>query len=50
MPVHRIGFMLKPDGFFHSNPAMDLPPSDHACGCEAGACACVHSNGHHMCG
>ena len=28
MPVHRIGFMLKPDGFFHSNPAMDLPPSD----------------------
>ena len=27
MPVHKIGFMLKPDGFFHSNPAMDLPPS-----------------------
>lgn len=25
MPAHRIGFMLKPDGFFHSNPALDLP-------------------------
>ena len=39
MPVHRIGFMLKPDGFFHSNPAMDLPPSDsHETSC--------HHNGH----
>ncbi len=28
MPVHRIGFMLKPDGFFHRNPALDVPPSD----------------------
>ena len=28
MPAHKIGFMLKPDGFFHSNPAMDLPPAD----------------------
>jgi primary-amine oxidase len=27
MPVHKIGFMLRPDGFFDSNPAMDLPPS-----------------------
>ena len=27
MPVHKIGFMLPPDGFFDANPAMDLPPS-----------------------
>ncbi len=26
MPVHSIGFSLKPDGFFARNPAMDLPP------------------------
>ena len=26
MPVERIGFMLKPDGFFHRNPALDVPP------------------------
>jgi primary-amine oxidase len=33
MPVHKIGFMLRPDGFFDSNPAMDLPPSPskHSC-------------------
>ena len=50
MPVHRIGFMLKPDGFFHSNPALDLPPSDHACACDGETCSCDHSNGHHGCG
>ena len=52
MPAHRISFMLKPDGFFHSNPAMDLPPSDSACNCghEGEACSCDHSNGHHGCG
>lgn len=27
MPVTPVGFMLKPDGFFDRNPAMDLPPS-----------------------
>jgi len=26
MPVATIGFMLKPDGFFERNPAMDVPP------------------------
>ena len=25
MPVDRIGFMLKPDGFFDRNPALDVP-------------------------
>ncbi len=50
MPVHRIGFMLKPDGFFSANPALDIPPSDHACVCEIGACTCAHANGHHQCG
>ena len=39
MPVHRIGFMLKPDGFFESNPAMDLPPSE-----SHGSCS--HSGSH----
>jgi primary-amine oxidase len=27
MPVSTIGFMLKPDGFFERNPAMDVPPT-----------------------
>jgi primary-amine oxidase len=26
MPVHRLGFMLKPVGFFDENPALDVPP------------------------
>jgi primary-amine oxidase len=26
MPVERIGFMLKPVGFFDRNPALDIPP------------------------
>ena len=26
MPASNIGFLLKPDGFFARNPAMDLPP------------------------
>jgi primary-amine oxidase len=27
MPVSPVGFVLRPDGFFDQNPAMDLPPS-----------------------
>lgn len=27
MPVSSLGFMLKPDGFFSQNPALDLPPA-----------------------
>jgi primary-amine oxidase len=26
MPVSSVGFLLKPDGFFDANPALDLPP------------------------
>ncbi len=52
MPVHKIGFMLKPDGFFHSNPAMDLPPSDLNGACcdscdvnvNGAACSCNHAD------
>jgi primary-amine oxidase len=29
MPVTRVGFMLRPDGFFDGNPALDLPAPDH---------------------
>ena len=31
MPVERVGFHLKPVGFFERNPALDLPASTHAC-------------------
>ena len=32
MPVMPIGFMLKPDGFFDRNPALDVPPpTPHCC-------------------
>ncbi|KKZ60866.1 primary-amine oxidase [[Emmonsia] crescens] len=30
MPVERISIMLKPDGFFEKNPALDVPPSNQA--------------------
>jgi primary-amine oxidase len=26
MPASSLGFLLKPDGFFERNPALDLPP------------------------
>ena len=26
MPVSSVGFLLRPDGFFGANPALDLPP------------------------
>ena len=35
MPVAPVGFMLRPDGFFDRNPALDLPPS-----------AACHAEGH----
>ena len=33
MPVSPIGFMLKPDGFFDRNPALDVPPAPPKNGC-----------------
>jgi primary-amine oxidase len=45
MPVERIGFALRPVGFFAGNPAVDVPPSepvachDH----EAGSCSEGHA-------
>ena len=27
MPVTRVGFQLRADGFFDSNPALDVPPT-----------------------
>ena len=44
MPVHKIGFMLKPDGFFDSNPAMDvaLSPSNESCS-HTGGETCGHT-------
>ena len=29
MPVSTVGFMLRPNGFFDGNPALDYPPSAH---------------------
>ena len=36
MPVAKIGFVLKPWGFFDRNPGLDVPPTDHGEGsCHA---------------
>jgi primary-amine oxidase len=37
MPVARLGFALKPNGFFTSNPALDVPPPESHC--ESDCCA-----------
>ena len=34
MPVERVGFALRPAGFFARNPAMRVPPSEHGSSCE----------------
>ena len=34
MPVHHIGFVLKPLGFFDENPALDVAPPKHTHHCE----------------
>ncbi len=34
MPVHHIGFKLKPFGFFDENPALDVAPPKHTHHCE----------------
>ena len=43
MPVEYAGFMLKPNGFFAENPAMDLPPDKNAASLDnqgGGSCCC----------
>lgn len=39
MPVHHIGFKLKPSGFFDGNPSLDMPRSASG---HAGASHCAH--------
>lgn len=46
MPVERLGFMLKPVGFFKRSPAMDVAPSMATClrcnGDQTQPCICNH--------
>jgi primary-amine oxidase len=35
MPVERIGFCLKPVGFFDQSPALDVPPAPGSDHCHA---------------
>ena len=46
MPVERLGFTLKPVGFFRRSPAMDVAPNQAKCcsGHGAGGCNCGHDN------
>jgi primary-amine oxidase len=41
MPVERLGFTLKPMGFFKRTPAMDVAPNKAVCGCGS-SCKCGH--------
>ncbi len=45
MPVTKVGFHLKPFGFFDGNPTLDLPGETTACHCGAGTCSCDHIGG-----
>jgi len=46
MPVERLGFILKPVGFFKRSPAMDVAPSKATClrcnGDQSQPCTCNH--------
>ena len=44
MPVHHIGFKLKPHGFFDGNPALDLPRSTKS---ESKSCSNTESKSCH---
>jgi primary-amine oxidase len=47
MPVGKIGFMLKPNGFFDRNPALDVPaPAGHHCGTHASNGDALPDSGH----
>ena len=34
MPVHALGFMLEPFGFFDENPALDVAPPEYDAHCR----------------
>lgn len=40
MPVERLGFMLKPVGFFRRSPGIDVAPNPAVCHCSPGSCNC----------
>jgi len=40
MPVERLGFTLKPVGFFRRSPAIDVAPNEAKCHCNSDACNC----------
>lgn len=40
MPVERLGFMLKPVGFFRRSPGIDVAPNPSVCHCTADSCNC----------
>jgi primary-amine oxidase len=42
MPATRVGFHLKPFGFFDGNPILDLPAETSACHGGAPSCQCDH--------
>lgn len=42
MPVERLGFSLKPVGFFRRSPAMDVAPSAERCCTSPAGCTCAH--------
>jgi primary-amine oxidase len=47
MPVGKIGFMLKPNGFFDRNPALDVPaPAGRHCGTHASNGDALPDSGH----
>jgi primary-amine oxidase len=47
MPVGKIGFMLKPNGFFDRNPALDVPaPAGHHCVAEVDPDTGLRDSGH----
>ncbi len=40
MPVERLGFTLKPVGFFRRSPAIDVAPNEAKCHCNGDSCNC----------
>lgn len=50
MPMEYAGFMLKPNGFFAENPAMDLPAETNAASVQHGAGKAEGASGDCCCG